>query len=67
MLDRIPDLLNADIPLINYLQTIAKAKDSVKVLNLHQINTKASVADLKNTWLEENKIEAARKVSKEVA
>ena len=44
-----------------------EAKDSVKVLNMHQINTKASVADLKNTWLEENKIEAARKVSKEVA
>lgn len=44
-----------------------EAKDTVKVLNMHQINTKASVADLKNTWLEENKIEAAKKVSKEVA
>ena len=41
--------------------------NSVKVLNMHQINTKASIADLKSTWIEENKIEAARKVSKEVA
>lgn len=44
-----------------------ESKDTVKVLNMHQINTKASVADLKNTWLEENKIEAGRKASKEVA
>lgn len=44
-----------------------EAKDAVKILNMHQISTKASVADLKSTWLEENKIEAARKVSKEVA
>lgn len=42
-------------------------KDAVKVLNMREINTKASIEDLKSTWLEENKIEMAKNTSKEAA
>lgn len=44
-----------------------EAKDGVKILNMREINTKASIADLKSTWLEENKLELAKKTSKEAA
>ena len=41
--------------------------DGVKVLSMKHINTKASVEDLKTTWLEENKLEMAKKSAKEAA
>lgn len=44
-----------------------EAKDSVKVLSMREINTKASIEDLKSTWLEENKLEMAKATSKEAA
>lgn len=44
-----------------------EAKDSVKVLNMREINTKASIDDLKNTWLEENKLELSKNIAKEAA
>lgn len=42
-------------------------KEGVKILSLKQITPKASVEDLKSTWLEETKLEIAKKSSKEVA
>ena len=44
-----------------------EAKDSIRVLNMREINTKASVENLKSTWLEENKLEMAKATSKEAA
>lgn len=42
-------------------------KEGVKILSMKQINTKASIEDLKSTWLEENRLEMAKKSTKEVA
>lgn len=44
-----------------------EAKDGIKVLSMREINTKASIADLKSTWIEENKLELAKKAPKEAA
>ena len=41
--------------------------NGVKVLSMKHINTKASIEDLKTTWLEENKLEMAKKSAKEAA
>ena len=42
-------------------------KEGVKILSMKQINTKASVEDLKSTWIEENRLEMSKKSAKEVA
>ena len=42
-------------------------KEGVKILSMKQINTKASIEDLKSTWLEENRLEMAKKSTKEAA
>ena len=42
-------------------------KEGVKILSMKQINTKASVEDLKSTWVEENRLEMSKKSAKEVA
>ena len=56
VLDRIPDLLNADIPLINYLQTIAKAKDSVKEMpGIDQ--TAVKIGDILNEIANQEEVE----------
>jgi len=44
-----------------------EAKDGIKILSMREINTKASIENLKNTWLEENKLELSKRVAKEAA
>ena len=41
-----------------------EAQEGVHILSLRQINTKASISDLKSTWVEENRLEALNNVAK---